>query len=380
MGDTNKAEPGDYRCESHPLDCPGQIAGDWIALQSRADCSYFQSWGWIGSWLEQFTGDLQPTVVKIRSAERLVGMGVFVPGTLVRRRFIRSRAAFLNEYPFDGKNMVIEYNGVLSEQGCEGPVYSELIRFLEEEWQAIGAVPFGSIGEQHRPAVRVNMESDLSRQICLQRHVSFQVDLGAFEEGIDGYLKSLGKNRRGQIRRALRLYEEQGELKLESAKSADEALVFLDELKTLHNRSWQARGKKGSFANPLWEKFHRDLVQKRFEHGEIQLLRLSSDSSSIGYLFNYIWRERVYVLQSGFRFSADRRLTPGYVVHALAIVYNKERGMSVYDFMHGDSLYKRMLSTQSTKMYWIALQRHSLKFRLENGVVGLVRKLRGASD
>lgn len=377
MDDTGKAGSGDYRCESHPLDRPEQIADDWIELQGRADCSYFQSWGWIGTWLRQFCGDLQPRVLKVWSAKRLIGMGVFIPRTLVRRHFIRSRAAFLNEYPFDGKNMVIEYNGMLSERGCESAVYSGLTRFLGEAYRDVEEFRFGAIDEQHRLAVRENTASGSFRQICLEESISYQVDLGAFGQGIDGYLKSLGKNRRGQIRRAIRLYEEQGGLELEEAGNLDEALVFLNELKALHSRSWLARGKKGSFANPLWEEFHRQLVEERFEHGEIQLLRLSSGSSSIGYLFNYLWRGRVYVLQSGFRFPADRRLMPGYVVHAFSIVHNKGKGMSVYDFMHGDSLYKRMLSNQSKKLYWIALQRRSLKFRIENGVVELVRKFRG---
>ena len=126
--------------------------------------------------------------------------------------------------------------------------------------------------------------------------------------------------------------------KLEAAKSTDEALQFFNELKELHTRRWNKKGLSGSFGNPLWEQFHRSQIAQRFPEGEIQILRISNNSGSLGYLYNYIWRKRVYVVQSGFDIPKDNRLIPGYVTHSLAIVYNKKKGMHTYDFMYGSSL------------------------------------------
>jgi CelD/BcsL family acetyltransferase involved in cellulose biosynthesis len=64
---------------------------------------------------------------------------------------------------------------------------------------------------------------------------------------------------------------------------------------------------------------------------------------------------------------------PGYVTHALAIVRNKQKGMHVYDLMHGDALYKRMLCNRTETLHWLVLQRRRLKFRLEDLAVKAVR-------
>ena len=82
------------------------------------------------------------------------------------------------------------------------------------------------------------------------------------------------------------------------------------------------------------------------------------------------------MLQTGFEVSKDKRLMPGYVVHCLAIVYNKQKGMKVYDLLHGNSLYKRILCNQSQTLYWLVLQRKRLKFSLEDCAVNAVRWFR----
>ena len=129
-------------------------------------------------------------------------------------------------------------------------------------------------------------------------------------------------------------------LKLREAGSIEEALLFFDGLKALHTERWRSKGRNGSFANSRWEAFHRALVRRRFPEREIGLLEISNSDGPVGYLYNFLWRDRVYVLQTGFRMQSDRRFMPGYVVHALAIAHYKKMGMKFYDLMHGDSLYK----------------------------------------
>ena len=67
---------------------------------------------------------------------------------------------------------------------------------------------------------------------------------------------------------------------------------------------------------------------------------------------------------------------PGYVTHVLAIVHNHQRGMTGYDFLHGDDLYKRVLSNKQQKLYWIVLQRNRLKFSIEGLLLRCVRAWR----
>jgi CelD/BcsL family acetyltransferase involved in cellulose biosynthesis len=149
-------------------------------------------------------------------------------------------------------------------------------------------------------------------------------------------------------------------------------------LKKLHTLRWQQAGKQGVFANPIWENFHRSLVKSRFPEGEIQLLRVRNDSAVVGYLYNLVWRRHVYVLQTGFAPIKEKGMMPGYVVHAMAIVHNRKQGMLRYDLMHGDELYKRILCKQYHKLQWVSLQRHRLRFGVENLVLKVKRSLLSA--
>lgn len=369
-----------YRAESCNIKQSDDIKQEWLDLQDRADCSYFQSWGWIGTWLEQIAMDLQPVAVKVWSDDTLVGMGLFVSKNIRRHIVIGSRAMFLNEYPFEGKNMVIEYNGLLAARDHEQAVYAETVghllnNYAEHDEFIFGAVEQGPSSDYLISDARKGVDS-----IAKEESVSWSVDLGSVPDGVEAYLGSLSKNRRGQVQRAIRLYEQPGPVQIDEAQNREQALHYFDRLKVLHTERWQAQGKQGSFANPRWERFHRALVQNRFDDAEIQLLKVHNGRDEIGYLYNFTWRKHVYVLQTGFGASNDKRLMPGYVVHVLAIAHNKQKGMAVYDLMHGDSLYKRILCNQSKKLYWIVIRRQHMKFAVEKlavDMVGTCRRITG---
>ena len=344
--------------------------------KAAADCSYFQSWGWIGAWLMHVARDLQPVVIRVYTGTRLVGAGVFVSGSIKRHGFIDSRAMFLNEYPFPGKNMVIEYNGLLAERGHENAVYEEVIRYLLREYLDYDEFHFGAIVEDagiRRLETEANTGVDI---ITNELSTAWQIDLSQLAPGLDAFLASLSNNRRSQIKRSIRAYEESGPICLFEAKNTDEALEFMEGLKALHAKRWESRGKPGAFANSLWERFHRALVSTRFDEGEIQLIRVANSRATIGYVYNLVWRNQIHVMQTGFGIPADRRLQPGYVVHAMAVILNRSKGMVLYDFMHGDSLYKRILCNQSREMRWVIFQRRRLKFTLEKIAVSAVRRYR----
>jgi CelD/BcsL family acetyltransferase involved in cellulose biosynthesis len=366
----------DYRIESCDVYDPAILEQEWTELQGRSDCSYFQSWGWIGTWLVHVAGDLQPVVIKVYTDTRLVGAGIFVSGTIKRHGFIVSSAMFLNEYPFPGKNMVIEYNGLLAERGHENAVYEAVIRYLLREFSDYDEFHFGAIGDD--AGIR-QLETGASTGVNIitnEVSTAWRIDLSRLSPGLAAFLARLSKNRRSQIMRSIRAYERNGALRLVEAENAEEALEFMDGLKSLHAKRWEARGKPGAFANPLWERFHRALIEKRFDKGEIQLLRVSNARTNIGYEYNLVWRRQILVMQTGFGISADRRLQPGYVVHAMAVAHNRSKGMVLYDFMHGDSLYKRILCNQSQEMRWVIFQRRRLKFALEKIAVAAVRRYR----
>jgi len=361
-----------YRVTSHLVRHPDEIASEWLELQERSNCSYFQSWGWIGTWLEQVALDLQPLVVRVWLDSNLIGMGVFVSGHITRHRIIHSNAMFLHEYPFDDRNMVIEYNGLLAAHHHEPVVYSKTIDHLFQSNTHCDEVFFSAM-DNCVDLLRLPPCDERIVPRVIEESAAQMVELDNFGQGVEAYLATLSKNRRTQIRRSLRLYQEQAPLKLREAGSVEEALVFFDGLKALHTEHWHSKGRGGAFANVRWEAFHRALVRRRIPEREIGMLEIRDSDGPLGYLYNFLWRGRIYVLQTGFRMRPDGRYMPGYVVHTLAIAHYKKMGMKVYDLMHGDSLYKRILCNRNETLRWVVMQRPRLKFGFENFALKLTR-------
>ena len=365
----------DYNVSSDPLTNLDALESEWIDLQGRADCSYFQSWGWVGTWLKQIAIDLHPRVITVRYNHAVVGLGILAPRDDKRHLIIRSHAQYLNEYPFDDRNMVIEFNGLLAERGRETAVYIETINYVFKIDKSCDELFLGAIDDRTRRALPVTLQPELTKGIRLrecEKSTTWEVDLDRFGSGIDAYLATLSRSSRARIRRSFRHYDERTQLHLHEAGNLKDAMEFFDGLKVLHTRRWQSVGQVGVFANQRWEAFHRALIRARFPHNEVQLLMVTDAIGPLGYLYNFVWRKHVYMFQSGIRIPVEKRLMPGYVLHVLAIVHNRENGMKTYDLMHGDSLYKRILCNREKHMYWMVYQRMRLKFWLEDVAVKVV--------
>lgn len=369
-----------YKVTAHVVRDLKEIESDWLSLQEVSECSYFQSWGWISVWVANLALDLLPIIIRVWHDDELVSLGIFVERKISRRLIIKSRSLFLNEYPFDGRNMVIEYNGLLVRDGHEEAAYSATTRYLLCAENKIDEIHYGAIQRTAPIEEMVNNLKNEAHLLCEETSRTWQVNLALLGDDLDSFFGSLSKNRRGQLKRSLRLYLESGPIEISEAQNAEEALEYLDDLKVLHTTRWNVKGKRGVFANPKWERFHRFLINERYQYGEIQLLRVGNSEEVIGYLYNYLWRGRVYVLQTGFQATKDKRLMPGYIVHSHAIIYNKQKGMKTYDFLHGDDVYKRILCNNQDKLFWMVMQKRKIKFKIENIVVSIVRKLRAVSE
>ena len=270
-----------YRTESCVLKHPEELGQAWLDLQDRADCSYFLSWGWIGTWLRQIAFALSSVVIRVWHGEQLVGLAVFVPRDIKRRIAFRASALFLHEYPFDHKNMVIEYNGLLAARGHESAVYAETIEHLVRGFSQYDEFHFGAIAEGPDLDNLVRAAGNPVGLLVNDESTAWQVDLEALAPGVDAFVATLSKNRRTQLRRSIRRYEAQGPLSLSEARDTEQALGFFDDLKVLHTERRQLKGEGGAFANPDWERFHRALIKDRFGAGEIQIIRVSNNTISV---------------------------------------------------------------------------------------------------
>src|SRR6185503_4306388 len=136
----------------------------------------------------------------------------------------------------------------------------------------------------------------------------------------------------------------------------------------LHARRWAARGQRGVFADPWFERFHRQLITNRLAHGEIQLMRIKSGNTTLACLYNFVYGGRVTFYQCGLATFDDPQIKTGYLGHAAAIEYNALAGHAFYDLLGGHAKYKDNLATGMNRRVWLRVQRPLARFSLEDGV------------
>ena len=374
--DLAPASAPDLDVEVRRIDDIGALEGPWTALEARGDGSFFQSWGWIGTWLAQLPAGVAPQVIAVRAGARVVGLGILVGRRTIRRGWIWSNSLYLNETGDpELDRLTMEYNGLVADPEYRDAVASHVFAWLAERRPGWDEIYLSGIGPENVARCRTAAEGAGLRVWTRDCKRFDFVDLTIVRAAGGDYMAALSRNSRYQLRRAIRRYEERGPLVHETARTAGQATEFFDGLKELHQAHWIAHGHPGAFSSDFFERFHRALIAARFAAGEIQLSRVSAGGEAIGYLYNFANSGRVYAYQSGFRYEKDSKLKPGLICHYLAIQHSIEAGARVYDFMAGEGQHKQSLGNAWSEMVWLVVQRPRARFRLEHALRALKRRL-----
>ena len=327
----------------------------WRRLADAARPSYFLSWGWIESWLACLPAEQRPELAVVADDGVPVAACFLRHRRILRHHVVPSDALFMNATGVETLDeLCAEHNGLLRMPDAGVSIGDLVALLLPASWDELH---LSAIDRDTLPASTADYRVVVDREAACP-----YIDLARVRAAPGGYESLLGSATRAQVRRARR---RAGELRVEIARDAHEAIEIYDELVRLHTASWQARGQPGAFADPWFDRFHRRLIAQRFDHGEIQLIRVSS-ATTLGCIYNFVSAGRVEFYQSGLAISADAKDKPGYVCHAAAIEHAARAGHAIYDLLGGDARYKQSLSTDETHLVWARVQRHTMRFAIED--------------
>jgi CelD/BcsL family acetyltransferase involved in cellulose biosynthesis len=349
-----------------PVDSYPDLAADWSALEARADGSPFSAWPWVSTWLDHLPKVVRPSVFRAEEEDGVIALGLLVDSRERGvRRLLGERVLHLQETgDREMDRLTIDYGGLLARRGSEERAYAALFETLEAlHGRTRNLRISASIDAPHVVAA---LPSSMS---AFRAHCSpsYAVDLGAIAAAGGDYLASLGSSTRSGLRRTRRAYESVGAIRIETAQDAEQALGYFEELSVLHEKHWQSKGRQGSFGSPFFVAFHRDLIRKHVASGLTQLSRVTAGTLLVGYLYNLVWREGVYVYNSGLNYGAleQRHDRPGYLAHLVAIEKYLAEGMKSYDFLAGEAIYKRVLSSRVRTVDWIVVKPHGWRLSLD---------------
>ncbi len=347
-----------------PLPTLARLGWMWRDLERRSRAGFFLSWHWIGCWLA--TIDDTPMLLVARAGDQVVGLGLLMVKRRVRHGMMPVQTLYLNQTGDEDEDVItLEYNDILTERRCETVVWRACFRHLLDQREIAGR----RIGELVLRGLHERLVAEVAGLGRPWRELanagSATVDLATIRRRGVPYLDTLRPTTKRRIRRALALYRARGDVDLSVATTVDQGLVWFDDAGAFHQRRWTARGHPGAFGHPFYVAFHRRLIAAALPAGVIELARVSVADEPIGFLYNFLYRRRVYYYFSGFRFDPDNRLKPGLVSHALCIERHVQAGMDVYDFMGGDNRYKTELGQPGPRIVSIAVQRPNLLLAAE---------------
>lgn len=328
------------------------LAGEWRELEQRVRPSFFLSWAWIGCWLDHIGA--RPVLVRARRAGATIALG-FLTRHERRRHALNVRQLLLNETGIGEQDrLTIEHNGFLAVPD------SELIRqifFAMRHAPALGDWDELVLSGVSQALVGAAAAAGLSIQTD-RISADYRVDLTKTQAGDADWLGRRSPNLRAQLRQARAAAERRGPVNLTPARTVDEALIFFDALRELHDRYWQSKRQPGAFDSEFLRSFHRALISDHTDDGQVELLRMSAGQEQLGYLYNFVSAGTVFNYQSGFSYSEDNRNRPGLLAHAMAIERAISRGCTNYDFLAGDASYKARFGENAGSLTWCRAQRN----------------------
>lgn len=264
----------------------------------------------------------------------------------------------------------IEYNDILSAPSFKAKNKSAYIQHLSD----------AKIAQAH-----ISMTTDLSEWVEVATRAGWSLEaekvLG-FRKGLkdtsclEALLKTLSTNTRSKIKRSIKkLTSEWGEPTLETAKDVVSQSQFLDALATCHKARWGATPEGSGFSNPYFYETIKALLLKEPEFARIH--RLAFGDKTIGHVINFTLGQTVYFYCSGIEHAiASNHIKPGYVMHCYLMVEYNRLGFHTYDFMGGESQYKKSLSDEVVDFYNLTLTAPSLKGRLLRALTALKRRFK----
>lgn len=265
----------------------------------------------------------------------------------------------------------IEYNGF---SGTSGASFADLLNDLlnqlsrDSAWDELRLA--GLKKSDSTLACRIAEEYGLKARVFDQRP-SFARNLLA-DRSQGTVLGGLSANTRSQIRRSRRLMEStHGPVQLDCARSAQEALTWFEAIEPWHRQRWGAQpGRIGTsgFQNPAFIHFHQTLIRSAFADRHIRIWRLSAGARVVAWLYNFRWDSTEAFYLGAWDPNLDPAMRAGLVAHQMVMDQCLEEGIEIYDFMAGDSQYKRQLANQESELIWLVLQRPRLKFCVEDRV------------
>ncbi len=249
---------------------------------------------------------------------------------------------------------VTDYMDLIIMPGYEDPVLRTLLNFMLSDvaphWDLFDLCNIPETSPTIEVLPRLAREYGLSVESVVQE-VCPIVRLPAT---YDDYLESLDRKQRHELRRKRRRAEAEG-VSWHIVGPEHDLDAEIDSFLELMAMSTTA---KSEFLKESGHRaFFREIAHATFKQGLLNLIFLTVGSRRAATMWQFFYRDRVLLYNSGLNPVGFSTLSPGIVLLTYGIEDAIRRGMAVYDFLRGDEVYKYRMGAQDTRVYNIVVRR-----------------------
>lgn len=190
-------------------------------------------------------------------------------------------------------------------------------------------------------------------EICDQRDFSLYEEplevcpVIRLPESFEAYLETLDSKQRREISRKLRRAEAADMQtrtidRKDDLEQAVEIFLGLLQKSTFEKRDWLNDGRRAVFS---------EVAHAACERGMLQLMFTEIEGRPAAALFNFDYRGRIWVYNSGLDPALFSSLSPGVVLTATAIERAIQQGRTEFDFLRGNEEYKYRFGAVDTHIF-----------------------------
>lgn len=255
---------------------------------------------------------------------------------------------------FNGCVEETDYLDLIAPEEHAHQAWHEVLAVLESQafprWEAMNLcnVPDASPSRSILEALAAD------RGFNFQTEVQDVCPIICLPDTFDAYLMNLDKKQRHEIRRKMRrasaaragvvVVTEEDDL-----TSAVDSFLHLLQLSMTEKQDWLNDGRRAVF---------HAVAEAALKDGILQLMFLRQGNDDAAALFNFDYKGRIWVYNSGFDIVEFGHLSPGVVLTAQAIQLAAEKGRNTFDFLRGDEAYKYRFGAKDTFVHRLRITRH----------------------
>ncbi len=339
----------------------------WQELELSADNSVFLSWLWIESWLTVVTDNL--FIIEATFNNKTVGLGIFFESKRYSLGLFPIKQWWLHKTGEQNKDQIwIEHNDFLLDKSLATTIRQAMVSYIYNNEANVTEVIIGLSDSTVQNSFEILFPENRTEVNSLGHLVDYsQISNSYFDE-------ILSKNTRYQVNRSKKLLAEQGELNFNIVDNSKDIIALLPNISALHQERWQHSSEGSGFSNPIFTQFHQHMIKKD-NSATIQVAVLSLNNRAIGYLLNYIYKDKVSFYLSALSNEFSNKIKVGILLHAEAIDYYQKQNLLSYDFLAGDAQYKRSLATAKYQLALKYFHRPHIALTIEKSLRFLKAKL-----